>query len=94
MDIGKVASALDSDLRREILKILAENPSTVLDAANELRRRKFRVKYRETVYRAMEKLVDSGLIGKYYDRERGLCYKISLISITIDMAKGTVSKAL
>jgi Fe2+ or Zn2+ uptake regulation protein len=35
-----------------------------------LRRRKLKVKYRETVYRAMEKLADSGLIEKYYDRER------------------------
>jgi Fe2+ or Zn2+ uptake regulation protein len=92
MDIGKVASALDSDLRREILKILATNPNTVLDVVNELRRRKFKVKYRETVYRALEKLVDAGLVEKYYDRERGLCYKASMTSLTIDIAKGNVGK--
>jgi Fe2+ or Zn2+ uptake regulation protein len=94
MDVGKIISALDSDLRREILKIVAKNPSTVLEVLQELRKRSFKVKYRETVYRAMEKLVDSGLIEKYYEKERGLCYKISLSSITIDIAEGTISKAI
>jgi Fe2+ or Zn2+ uptake regulation protein len=91
MDVGKVISALDSDLRREILRIVAENPSTVIDVLSGLRKRGFKVKYRETVYRAMEKLVEAGLLEKYYEKEKGLCYKVSLTSIVIDITKNTVT---
>ena len=92
MEIDKVIAALDSKLRREILSIMSEKPMTVIQVFEELKKRKIEVKYRETVYRALEKLVDSGLIEKYYEKEKGLCYKVSLTSITIDITKGTVSK--
>ena len=73
---------------------MSEKPKTVIQVFEELKKRRIEVKYRETVYRAMEKLVDSGLIEKYYEKEKGLCYKVSLTSITIDITKGTVSKTL
>jgi len=92
MEIRKVISALDSDLRREILRIVADNPGTVVDVLNQLRKRGFEVKYRETVYRAMEKLVDAQLMEKFYEKERGLCYKLSLTSLEIDITKGTITK--
>lgn len=92
MEIRKVISALDSDLRREILRIVADNPGTVVDVINQLRKRGFKVKYRETVYRAMEKLVDAQLMEKFYEKERGLCYKLSLTSLEIDITKGTITK--
>jgi len=92
MEIRKVISALDSDLRRVILRIVADNPGTVVDVLNQLRKRGFEVKYRETVYRAMEKLVDAQLMEKFYEKERGLCYKLSLTSLEIDITKGTITK--
>jgi len=87
MDIAKVISALDSDLRREILKILAENSYTVLEVKSRLKSKGFDVKYRETVYRAIEKLVDAELVEKYYVKEKGLCYKLSLTRMTIEITK-------
>lgn len=87
MDIAKVISALNSELRREILKILAEKPYTVLEVQDELKTRGFNVKYRETVYRALEKLVDAGLVEKYYVKEKGICYKLSLTCIIIGVTK-------
>ena len=87
MDIAKIISALDNDLRREILKVLAEKPYTVLEVLNRLKRKGFEVKYRETVYRALEKLVDSELVEKSYVKEKGLCYKLCLTHLTIEITK-------
>lgn len=87
MDIVKVISALNSDLRREILKILAEKPYTVLEVKDRLKSKGFDVKYRETVYRALEKLVDAELVEKFYVKEKGLCYKLSSTCITIDVTR-------
>ena len=87
MDIAKIISALNSDLRREILKILAERPYTVLEVLNKLKKKGLDVKYRETVYRALEILVDAELVEKFYVKEKGLCYKLSLTRITIEITK-------
>ena len=87
MDIVKVISALNSDLRREILKILADRPCTVLEVLKNLKNKGLDVKYRETVYRALEKLVDAELVEKFYAKEKGLCYKLSLTRITIEITK-------
>jgi len=91
MDIAEVISALNSELRREILKILAEKPYTVLEVRDKLKTRGFDVKYRETVYRALEKLVDAGFVEKYYVRERGLCYKLSLTHLSIEITKESLN---
>lgn len=90
MDISKVISALDSALRREILKVLAEKPYTVLEVQNRLRIRGLDVKYRETVYRALEKLVEAKLVEKYYVKEKGLCYKLSLTRISIEITTKSI----
>jgi Fe2+ or Zn2+ uptake regulation protein len=87
MDIAKIISALNSDLRREILKTLAERPYTVLEVLNKLKKKGLDVKYRETVYRALEKLVDAELVEKFYTKEKGLCYKLPLTRITIEITK-------
>jgi len=90
MDIRKIIAALDSDMRIEILKILADSPKTVSEVLTNLHKKDVEVKYRETVYRALEKLVDAGLVEKYYEKEKGLCYKILMNHITIDLTKGAV----
>jgi len=87
MDIAKISSAINSDLRREILKILTERPLTVLEVLNKLKNKGFDVKYRETVYRALEKLVDAELVEKFYVKEKGLCYKLFLTRMTIEITK-------
>jgi len=87
MDIAKVISALNSDLRRKILKVLAENTYTVLGVLNKLKSKGLDVKHRETVYRALEKLVEAELVEKFYAKDTGLCYKLSLTRITVEIRK-------
>lgn len=90
MEIDKAVSALNSKLRREILKIIAKEPMNVIQVLEELRKRKFDVKYRESVYRALEKLVDSELAEKCYIKEKGLCYKLKTKIVKIDLTKGEI----
>lgn len=90
MDVVKVISALDSELRRELLKVLAERPNTVVGVLHKFKSKGFNVKYRETIYRALEILVDSGLVEKYYEKEKGLCYRLVSNHITIKIAKDSV----
>lgn len=90
MDVNKVIGALNSGLRREILSILSKQSMTVLQVLEELKRRTGGVRYRETVYRALERLVDSGLVEKYYEKEKGLCYKLVSNCIMIRIEKDSV----
>ena len=90
MEIDKTISALNSDLRREILKVLAENTYTVLEILNKLKHKGLDVKYRETVYRALEKLVDAKLVEKMYIKGKGLCYKLSMSRLTIEIRKENI----
>ncbi len=92
MEMGKVISALDSDFRRQILRILSKEPLTVVQVLEELRRSNQQLKYRETVYRALEKLLDAGLVDKSYIKNKGLCYKLLVNHLTIDIKSDSLEK--
>jgi Fe2+ or Zn2+ uptake regulation protein len=62
----------------------------VIQVLEELKKRRFDVKYRESVYRALEKLVDSGLVEKCYIKNKGLCYKLKVKIVKIDLSKSEV----
>jgi Fe2+ or Zn2+ uptake regulation protein len=93
METGRVIAALNSDFRREVLRILSKEPMTVVQVLEELKRRKLGVKYRETVYRALEKLFGAGLVDKSYVKNKGLCYKLIVSCITIDISTDSLEKS-
>ncbi|MEM3755272.1 MAG: transcriptional repressor [Candidatus Bathyarchaeia archaeon] len=90
MKVEKVVAALNSSLRREILKTIAEKPMTVMEVLEKLKEKGIKVEYRETVYRALEKLLDANLVEKYYVKDKGLCYKLLNAILIIDLTKGTI----
>jgi len=91
MDASRIISALDSKLRIEILKILAEKPNNVVGVLQKLRSKGLDARYRETVYRGLEKLADAELVEKYYDKESGLCYKLTSDRFKIEIRRESVS---
>lgn len=94
MDFHKIISALDSEIRQEIVKILGRGPGTVAEIFQEIKKNgKVSVMYRESIYRALEKLVSSDLVEKYYDKEKGICYKLSKRKIKLDIVERTVEEA-
>ena len=90
MDVKTVIAAFDSDVRREILTVLHSGPQTVKEVLQELVKRNQQVRYRETVYRALEKLVDAHLVDKFYKKEHGLCYKLVSSQITIEIKSNSI----
>lgn len=97
MNVDVVISALNSRNRRRILKILSKYfgfPSdalTIKELLYELREdRDFKVRYRESVYKALERLVDAGLVEKRDEKNRGRCYKVVKTKLEINLAKETI----
>jgi Fe2+ or Zn2+ uptake regulation protein len=88
----RVFSALGSKTRIEILRILAAKPSGVKEILNELNKRGFEIRYRESVYRALEKLVAVGLIEKFYDKkEKAIRYHLVKAKLEVDLRTGKVT---
>jgi len=97
MDVETVISALNSKTRRHILKVLSKYfgyPSdalTVRELMSELSQDPtFSIKYRESIYKGLETLVNSGLVEKYYEERRGMCYRVHKTKLEIDLARERV----
>lgn len=64
---------------------------TIKELLYELREdRDFKVRYRESVYKALERLVDAGLVEKRDEKNRGRCYKVVKTKLEINLAKETI----
>ena len=75
-----------------MLKIIGE-PKTVIEVFEELNQKGYTIKYRESVYRGLEKLVDAALVEKYYDKtKKSICYKLLTEKIEINLAEGRVRR--
>jgi len=91
MDIEKVIKALNSRTRRKILKILSEGPKNVKEISIVLREQySANIRYRESVYKALEKLVDADLVEKFYQKDKGITYRLKRKKITIDLTKEVI----
>ena len=89
--IEKVVKALNSETRRKILRILAEEPKTIKEMAEALRKSySINLKYRESVFKALERLVEADLVEKHYEKERGLVYKLKKKEIIVDLTEEEV----
>lgn len=86
-------SVLSSKVRIEILNILASKSGSVKDILKELQTRSILIKYRESVYRDLEKLVGTGLVEKYYDnKDKGIRYRLLITKIQVDFRTGEISQ--
>lgn len=83
--LERIIVALRSETRRKILKILVSGPKNVREVFDLLPTEGVEVKYLSSVYKALETLVDCGLVEKYYDRRKGLLYRILNLKIDINL---------
>ena len=97
MDIERTISALNLKSRRHILKVLSKYfgyPSdslTVKELMSELSQNStFSVKHRESIFKALKTLVESGLVEKRYEKKRGMCYRIVKTKLEIDLARESI----
>jgi len=86
-----VVKALSSRTRRKILKILSDDSKNVKEISIELREQySTNLKYRESVFKALEKLVEANLVEKFYEKDKGIAYRLKRKKITIDLIKEKV----
>jgi Fe2+ or Zn2+ uptake regulation protein len=85
VNFNKVIQTLSLKTRREILRTIADRPKTLMEIYDELREKKTApIKYRESVYKALEKLVSVGLVEKIYEK-RTVRYKSKFSKIVADL---------
>jgi len=86
LNLDKAIRALDHPARKAIVQFLIRKPMNVKDAIDELSRIGLKPKYRDSVYKNLEKLVASGLVDKFYDNQKGICYRLIKRELRIDLA--------
>lgn len=84
MDFNKVIQILSLKTRREILRTIVARPKTLMEIYEELKKKNIPIKYRESVYKALEKLVSVGLVDKTYEK-RTVRYKSKFSKINVDL---------
>ena len=79
--------ALDSELRRELIKIAHEEGALDADGYyNSITERGFKIKYKESVYKELQLLVEAELLEKYYDvKSKKIRYKLNANKVIIDL---------
>lgn len=81
-----VLRALDSDLRRELLRIAAVQPLDAEGFYNSVIDRGFNIRYKESVYKELQSLVEATMIDKYYDiKSKKILYRLSAVGITVNL---------
>ena len=84
--IYKIVRALDNDLRLLIIDKLKGIPMTEKELFQLLNKERPDLKYRESLYRQVEMLVQAGLVRKFYDTsKRRICYTCDASQIFIDL---------
>jgi|GEM_PF-5504189 len=84
--IYNIVRALDNDLRLLILDKLKGTPMTEKELFEKISKERPELKYRESLYRQVEMLVQAGLVRKYYDTgKRRICYTCDASHIFIDL---------
>lgn len=90
MEIDKVGKVLNSEIRRKLLHHLTEDSLSVNEAVDALESEGSDVRYRQTVYRALEDIKESGLAEKNYE-DGSLQYKLLKKEIKISFENMEIS---
>jgi len=81
-----ILRALDSDLRRELLKIALEGSLDADKFYNEVVNRGFNIRYKESVYKELQTLVQAELVDKYYDvKSKKILYRLKAGRVVVDI---------
>jgi len=84
MKAEEVFSTLSSKTRLEILKVLASRSGDLMEIKRALDASGLGIKYRESVYRALDRLASAGLVEKFYDRnEKKIKYALAVREIRV-----------
>lgn len=91
MEIEQVGRALSNETRLRLLQLIADEPSTAKEAHDRYIDTYTDQKHRESIYRALETLVDAGILTKEYSTERGIMYEINHRALIVDLQTVTIT---
>lgn len=87
-NVAQVMRALDSHIRRALMLLALEGAKTSQEYKDELQKHGFDVKYKESIYKDLQLLVDAGLAEKYYDNEKkSIVYGSKVDAVVFDLMK-------
>jgi predicted transcriptional regulator len=87
-NLAYVMRALDSNVRRMIMLLALDGPKTSMDYKEELVKRGYDIKYKESIYKDLQLLVEAGLVEKYYDKEKkAIVYGSKVDTVVFDLLK-------
>jgi len=86
MIYSEIIKALDSETRRTLIQIIKNDPLTLSEIFDEIKNNNLLdIKHRESIYRALEKLVEAKIVKKFYIQNKGLCYVLIVNQILLDI---------
>jgi hypothetical protein len=83
----KIAGALNSELKLWALSSLCSGPKNLKEVMDFVESKGHKIRYRETMFRSLEKLTDAELIDKTYQREKGIVYVLKKQEIMINFCQ-------
>ena len=84
MEAETLGKVLKSKMRRKLVREMSERPLDVSSALSLLNSGTEEEKYRQTVYRCLEDIKESGMAEKYYD-SGSLKYRLKCQTVEIDL---------
>jgi Fe2+ or Zn2+ uptake regulation protein len=71
-----------------IMLLALDGPKTSMDYKEELVKRGYDIKYKESIYKDLQLLVEAGLVEKYYDKEKkAIVYGSKVDTVVFDLLK-------
>lgn len=93
MEIREVCSALSDETRLRLVEVVRDEGPLTSKKAHEVFTDRFTERRRESIYKAMEALVDAELLEKYYDRDgEGLVYQLAHEQLLINLDEMAISE--
>jgi len=83
-DFQDTIEVLSQESAREILRILGDEIKTVKDVFEEMQKSSHPLKYRESVFKSLERMVEAGLVEKIKEENR-VRYKSNYSKIKADL---------
>lgn len=93
MDLLQVGKALSNETRLQLLQIIADEPDSATGAHQRYVNKYSNQKHRESIYRALETLVDAELLTKEYEKDEGLVYQLPHREFIVDVQEANISPA-
>ncbi len=90
MDLMEVGKALSNETRLRLLQLLADKSDSASGVHERYVNEYDDRKHRESIYRALEKLVEVQILTKEYQKESGLVYHLANEQLVVDLRELSV----